>query len=68
MTKFMIALTVGASALAFAPQEAAATECTENYNKCLNDTWQYTGFTQVLADVECFAEYVGCVGDKVVIA
>lgn len=68
MSKLMIALTVGASALAFAPQEAAASDCTDGYNECLNDTWHYTGITQTLADIECFAEYIGCVGSKVQVA
>ncbi len=67
MTKLMITLTVGVSALAFAPQEAAATDCTDGYHQCLNDTWHYTGISQTMADMECFAEYVGCVGRKATI-
>lgn len=65
MTKLMITLMVGASGLAFAPQEAAASDCTDGYYGCLNDTWHYTGVAQTMADIECFAEYVGCVGSKV---
>lgn len=61
MTKFMLAVMVGASALAFAPQPVAAAECTEEYHKCLNDSWYYDGISQTMADVECFAGYVGCV-------
>lgn len=68
MTKLMIALAVGASALAFTPQDAAAAECTDGYHKCLNDSWHYTGISQTMADIECFAEYVGCVGRKAVIS
>lgn len=64
MMKFMLAMTVGASALAFGPQPVAAANCTENYNKCLNDSWYYEGVTQTLADIECFAEYAGCVRRK----
>ena len=64
MTKFMMAMAVGASALAFAPRPVAAAVCTDDYHKCLNDTWYYTGVSQTMANVECFASYAGCVRDK----
>lgn len=43
------------------PAEARASRCVDEYTQCLNDTWDTSGFLRVLADVGCFAEYVGCV-------
>lgn len=48
-----------------APDKAEASGCTRGYQQCLNDTWDTSGFTRVLADAECFADYVGCVRRKV---
>ncbi len=47
------------------PGQARAAICVDGYNKCLNDTWDTSGWQRLLADVECFAEYVGCVRRKV---
>lgn len=69
MMKFMIAVAVGVGALAFAPQPVAAdAECTRQYNQCLNDSWDLEGWSQTMADIECFAEYTGCVAKKVTLA
>lgn len=65
MTKLMIMLAMAASAVTFVPQPVAAADCTDQYVKCLNDTHDLTGWVQVMADVECFAEYTGCVASKV---
>lgn len=54
----MVAFGVGA------PEKAEAASCTRGYEMCLNDTWDTRGFARALADVECFAEYVGCVRRK----
>lgn len=43
-----------------APGIASAQECVDQYMKCLNDTHDKKGVLQVMADVECFAKYVGC--------
>jgi hypothetical protein len=64
MTKFALTLVVAASALTFAPGPAAAADCTKQYVKCLNDTWYYTGMLKEMADLECSAEYAGCVAKK----
>lgn len=64
MTKVLAGLAIAASAVAFAPQPVAAASCTQQYTKCLNDTWFYTGELQRMADLECSAEYAGCVAKK----
>jgi len=61
MTKLIVATGIVAVATVFAPQPVAASECVRGYEACLNDTWDTSGWTRVLADVECFASYVGCV-------
>lgn len=68
MRKLVAVLTVVAAAVAFAPRPAAAqeAECTDNYVKCLNDSYHLKGLLQVMADVECFADYVGCVAADIV--
>jgi hypothetical protein len=48
-----------------APEKAHAASCTDRYMSCLNDSWHTSGFARMLADVECAAEYVGCVRRKV---
>lgn len=66
MMKAMLAVMIGASAVAFAPQPVAASDCTDGYVKCLNDTHDLSGWLQTLADIECAAEYTGCVSQKVI--
>jgi hypothetical protein len=61
MTKLILTAGLVAVAAAFAPQPVAADTCTDNYEKCLNDTWDKEGVSRFLADIECFAGYVGCV-------
>ncbi len=51
--------------VAAAPRPVAAEDCARGYAQCLNDNWDLTGMLQVLSDVECGAEYVGCVRRKV---
>ncbi|HEX7049694.1 MAG TPA: hypothetical protein VF188_05730 [Longimicrobiales bacterium] len=58
----MVLLTLAAGGV---PARAEAASCTDGYQKCLNDSYDTSGFTRVLADVECLAEYVGCVRRKV---
>ncbi|MEJ2504047.1 MAG: hypothetical protein P8177_12185 [Gemmatimonadota bacterium] len=61
MTKLILMLAIAGSAVAFVPQPAAAAACTDGYVKCLNDSYYLTGVLQKMSDVDCFAEYVGCV-------
>jgi hypothetical protein len=61
MTKLMMILAIAGSAVAFVPEPAAAASCTEEYAQCLNDSWALQAALRTLADVECFAEYAGCV-------
>ncbi len=66
MTKLMMIAVMAGSALTLAPRPAAASDCTRQYTKCLNDTWDLSGMLQVMADVECFAEYTGCIRKNVI--
>jgi hypothetical protein len=61
MTKLMLMFTLAVGVVAYAPAPTAAQDCTEGYEKCLNDTWDTSGTTRLLADIECFAAYIGCV-------
>lgn len=61
MKKIMLILTLAATAASFTPRAAAAQECTRGYVTCLNDTHDLEGFFQVMADIECFSEYLKCV-------
>jgi len=48
--------------IAAAPSRAHA-ECSGDYLSCLNDTWYTSGILRTMADISCFAGYVGCVKD-----
>jgi hypothetical protein len=61
MTKLIVIAAIAAGAAIFAPQPMSAQSCTQGYEQCLNDTWDTSGFTRLMADIECFAAYVGCV-------
>jgi hypothetical protein len=61
MTKLILMFTIAVGLVAYAPAPAAAQDCTASYEKCLNDTWDTSGATRLLADIECFAAYIGCV-------
>lgn len=65
MYKLLIAFVVGASALTFSPQPVAAANCTREYQQCLNDSWDTSGATRELANIECAAGYYGCVRKKI---
>ena len=47
------------------PSVASAAPCTDDYLKCLNDSHDTRGATRLMADVECFARYTGCVARAV---
>lgn len=68
MKKLIAVLTLVVAAAALAPRPAAAQEadCTRNYAQCLNDSYDLPGFLQKMADIECFAEYLGCVSKDIV--
>jgi hypothetical protein len=42
------------------PAVASAATCLDGYYQCLNDTWDTSGFSRILADLECGARYAGC--------
>lgn len=65
MIKTMLAVFIGASALVFVPQPVAASSCADAYTRCLNDSYHYDDAMIILADIDCFAEYVGCVREKI---
>lgn len=64
MTKLIIILAAAVGTVAIGASPASAASCTEQYQKCLNDSWDTEGATRLLADVECAAEYTGCVANK----
>ena len=64
MMKLIAGLTMMLSVAAFSPQPAAAADCTAEYTKCLNDTYELDGWLQVMADVECGADYAACIMKK----
>jgi hypothetical protein len=68
MNKGIAVLTLALATVAFAPRPVAAQEadCTKNYTKCLNDSYELSGVLQKMADIECFSEYLGCVGKSIV--
>lgn len=63
MNKLIAVLTLALATAVMAPRPVAAqhADCTDNYVRCLNDSWELSGWLQTMADVECFADYVGCV-------
>ena len=65
MRKLIAVLTMVVTTVAFAPRPAAAQDCTDGYVRCLNDSYALEGVLRTLADLECFAEYTGCVAGKV---
>lgn len=67
MTKLIAVLTLAVATVALAPRPMAAQEanCTEDYVSCLNDSYQLSGWLQTLADLECFADYTGCVTQEI---
>jgi hypothetical protein len=52
---------IAIAGLAIATPAANAATCVQIYEKCLNDTWDTSGFARILADLECAAKYAGCV-------
>ena len=48
------------------PAAASAATCVQIYQTCLNDTYDTSGITRILADLECAAKYVGCIRAAVV--
>lgn len=67
MKKLLAVLVFTLAAVAFTPESAIAqtATCTNNYTKCMNDSWMTDGWLQMMADVECFADYVACVRRKI---
>ena len=64
MTKVAFILAAAFGAVTFVPQPATAQECTDQYQMCLNDSWDTAGATRVMANIECMAGYTGCVRKK----
>jgi hypothetical protein len=62
--RWILPMVVLATAGAGLPSRADAQQCTAKYQKCLNDTWETSGFARMLADAECFAVYSGCVAKQ----
>lgn len=64
MTKLIIILTVALGAVTLDTSPAEASTCSIAYVKCLNDSYDLDGALQTMADIECAAEYTGCVLSK----
>lgn len=60
-----LALVLGGVTVVPEPAQARGAECTRAFERCLNDTWDTKGITRLLADIECTAEYLGCVRNKI---
>jgi hypothetical protein len=58
-TKLMILAVVAATSATPSIASAART-CVATYEQCLNDTWDTSGLTRYLANLECAARYAGC--------
>jgi hypothetical protein len=59
-TKLMMFALVGATVLTPSMASAAKT-CVEVFEQCLNDSWNTSGLTRYLANLECAARYAGCI-------
>ncbi len=59
MNKIILMLALSAGAITAVPRPVAA-ECTTEYVRCLNDSYYYSGMLKRMADISCFASYVGC--------
>jgi hypothetical protein len=59
---FLAALLI-AVGVALPPPAAASTSCTDDYEMCLNDSWDKKGFAELLANLECGARYARCIMD-----
>jgi len=62
--RWIMALTLLLGGLVGVPTEVRAAPCTEAFEKCLNDTWDTKGLLRLFADIECTADYIGCVRRK----
>ncbi len=58
-TKLMLFCLIAATAVTPTLASAAKT-CVDVYEQCLNDTWNTSGLTRYLANLECAARYAGC--------
>lgn len=59
-----LALVLGGMTVLPEPAHARGADCTEGFERCLNDTWDTRGLTRLAADIECTVEYLGCVRRK----
>ena len=57
----LMVLTLAAGAASLAPMPVTAQACTDGYLKCLNDTHETKKFVRMMADIECFADYLKCI-------
>lgn len=57
-------ITMGA---ALPPPAAAGVPCTDGYQSCLNDSWDKSGFAELLANLECGARYARCIRDIIIV-
>ena len=67
MRKLIVVLSLVVGTVAFAPRAVTAQEadCSRDYVQCLNDSYDLEGIFQTMADLECAAEYAGCVARKI---
>ena len=48
-------------AVALPAVASAALPCLDTYQKCLNDSWNTSGFERYMANLECGTNYIGCI-------
>lgn len=58
--KMLLAVMV-LTALMLPAVASARTSCIGIYELCLNNSWNTSGITRMLADIECAARYAGCI-------
>lgn len=62
----LMALLIAVGA-ALPSQAAANTSCGDAYDRCLNDSYDTSGWRRTMADLECGARWARCIKDILMI-
>jgi hypothetical protein len=60
-SRWILPMAIMLAVAAAVPPRAMAASCLNGYYRCLNDSWDTSGISRILADIDCFSGYVGCV-------